>query len=211
MIEDGKYIVRQNRVRALLNLFVCAALTVGLFFAFRMDISVESVSNVPLLRMHPPTGLVFFRGLMFLCAVFSGFGTLMYIKKIALGKDVIIADDQGITNNGAGGSNFFAWVDIEDIHLRTITTSVGSGLSRSTSTQTVIEVRVKDKEKYLDEKHQRHKISWWRKFLPNMSSLLGYPAFCIDVRSTGIKPEIIVGGIRKMLKKYKPSYEECDQ
>lgn len=117
--------------------------------------------------------------------LFFGYAFFYLLKRAKFGKDILIVDDKGITDNSSAlAFGFIPWRDIENIYI-----------DRFFCNQ-FIEIVLKNEEQYLKKLRGLKKLA----VLVNKKK---HSAVCITLNTTGISPKELLPKILEMFKQSK--------
>lgn len=120
--------------------------------------------------------------------LFFGCCFLYILKRAKSGKDILIVDEKGITDNSSAlAFGFIPWTDIDDIY---IDSDMGNQF---------IELVLNNEEHYLQ------KLSGIRKQAVLANKKMGHQVVCITLNSSGISPKTILPKIQEMFEHSKLS------
>lgn len=112
--------------------------------------------------------------------VFFGYTMLFLIKRSQQNIDLVIVDNNGITDNSTTVSvGLIPWGDINEIYINSILNNK------------YILVKVEDERKYLN------KMPFWKQQFMLASKKMGYEIIAINLNSTGVQPEKFLQEILK--------------
>jgi hypothetical protein len=113
--------------------------------------------------------------------VFFGYSFIYYLKRANSGKEILIVDEKGITDNSSAlACGFIPWRDIDNIY---IASSMGNQF---------IELVLNNEEHYLK------KLKGIKKLAVLINKKMKHQVVCITLNSTGISPKKLLPRIQEM-------------
>jgi len=118
--------------------------------------------------------------------VFFGYCFLYYLKRAKFGKDILIVDEKGVTDNSSAlAFGFIPWKDIDNIYID------------STMGNQFIELVLNNEEYHLKKLHGIKKLAVL------INKKMKHQMVCITLNSTGISPKELLPKIQKMFEQSK--------
>ncbi len=173
-------VIKQNSKGNFLYVLGALVLCVLSFIFLLMDFStLANSSNIFSLFFQIPFFYVVLKIILCIGVVFFGYGFVYLLKRMKQGKNILIVDENGITDNSSAISfGFIPWEDINDIKIVSMLNN------------DLIELSLNNEQEYIDKlpSLKRHMIAANKK--------LGYNAACITLNSTGISPYSLLPDIQ---------------
>lgn len=181
---DDSIIVKQSLKGNIAYIFGALAMSLlALFFVFVEFRSLERGLN---LFFIINVVYILYKLLLAFGFVFFGFCSLYYIKRAISGKNILVVDENGITDNSSLlAFGFIPWKDIDNIY---IDSSVGNEF---------IELVLNNEEYY------RKKLHGLKKLAVSANKKMKHQMVCITLNSTGISPKTLLPKIHKMFEQSK--------
>lgn len=173
--------LKGNVSYAIGTLVMCLLSMLLVFMDFR---SVKGILNV-----LAQNNIVYFliKAILAFGFLFFGYCFLFVLKKAKRGKDILIVDEKGITDNSSDlAFGFIPWTDIDNIYMTSV---VGNQF---------IELVLNNEEPYLQ------KLSGMKKLAVLANKKMGHQAVCITLNSSGISPEGLFPEILEIFQQAKP-------
>lgn len=168
MEEDNRFIVKQKKQGNVGYIFLATLMTLLCLLLVFVDYSGGGSGIMGFVVSHAIT-LYILKGIMAFGALFFGYATYFLFRRALGGKDILIVDENGVTDNSSAVAlGFIPWQDIKDIHLR------------STLGNYFIELELFDEEKYLK------RLKGIKKLAVKINLNTGHELVCITLNSTGV-------------------------
>ena len=129
---------------------------------------------------------ILYKAILVIGFLFFGYCSFYYLKRAKSGKDILIVDEKGVTDNSSAlAFGFIPWMDIDNIY---IDSSMGNEF---------IELVLNNEEYYLKKLHGLKKLV----VLGNKK--MKHQPVCITLNSTGISPSTLLAKIYEMFEQSK--------
>ena len=188
-VKEEKLIIRQTKKG--IALYIFGAIVMSLSSLVIALLEVETIRGIlyrlPLINLFTitPSHVLAVRAFMLFGAFFFGL-CLIFIVRRAKSKEILIADERGITDRSSAiALGFIPWRDIASIRLRLF------------MNQKFIEIELKNKEKYLNE------LGWFKKGAIKMNEKTGFQAGLITLNGSGVNPETVLPKLEMLFERYK--------
>lgn len=169
---NEKIVIKQSPLKQLLYVFLCIIMTaasVYVFFSGRLLFGINYMDKI-----IGTAGIIFF-----------GVGSIILLKGFISPKDILIIDQNGITDNSSNVSiGFVPWNEIKSVYLEEI------------GNDDFISIELENIEKKLE------KLPLYKRKAINANLKLGYPPILLNLYLTKYKPEEVLD----IIKKYKEVY-----
>lgn len=169
-------------------LYAFGALVMCLLSILLEFVDLRSIQGI--LKVLIQNSIVYFllKVILAIGFLFFGYCSFYIIKRAISGKDILIVDEKGITDNSSAlAFGFIPWTDIDDIY---IDSDMGNQF---------IELVINNEEYYLQ------KLSGIKKQAILTNKKMGHQVVCITLNSSGISPKALLPKIHEMFEHSKLS------